>query len=64
VAAISAAERQHRDQLYTPIAVEDAGGRAEYVRCQKAIAERAAVLRQALLARCRALLDAAAQGRP
>jgi hypothetical protein len=44
---------------YTPIAVEDAAGRAEYVRCQKAIAARAAPLRAALLTRCDLLLKAA-----
>jgi hypothetical protein len=49
---------------YQPIRIETACGRAEYVREQAAIAERAAVVRQALLARCRVLLDAAAQGRP
>jgi hypothetical protein len=47
---------------YTPIAVEDAAGRAEYVRCQKAIASRAAPLRTALLARCDPLLQAAGYG--
>jgi hypothetical protein len=44
---------------YAPIAVEDAAGRAEYVRCQKGIAARAAPLRAALLARCELLLQAA-----
>ncbi|MGA9492537.1 MAG: 3-methyladenine DNA glycosylase [Mycobacterium sp.] len=44
---------------YTPIAVEEAAGRAEYVRCQKAIAARAAPLRAALLDRCDLLLRAA-----
>jgi hypothetical protein len=44
---------------YTPIAVEDAAGRAEYVRCQKAIATRAEPLRAALLAWCDLLLQAA-----
>ena len=47
------------DYGYTPIAVEDAAGRAEYVRCQKAIATRAEPLRAALLARCDLLLQAA-----
>ena len=47
------------DYGYTPIAVEDAAGRAEYVRCQKAIAARAAPLRAALLDRCDLLLRAA-----
>jgi hypothetical protein len=44
---------------YPPIAVEDAAGRAEYVRHQKAIASRAAPLRAALLARCDLLLEVA-----
>jgi hypothetical protein len=44
---------------YAPIAVEDPAGRAEYVRCQKAIAARAETLREALLARCDLLLQAA-----
>ena len=44
---------------YTPIAVEDAAGRAEYVRCQKAIATRAEPLRAALLARCDLLVQVA-----
>ena len=44
---------------YAPIVVEHAAGRAEYVRCQKAIAARAAPLRAALLGRCDLLLQAA-----
>jgi hypothetical protein len=44
---------------YAPIAVEHAAGRAEYVRCQKAIAARAAPLRAALLGQCDLLLQAA-----
>ncbi|WP_428339165.1 3-methyladenine DNA glycosylase [Mycobacterium sp.] len=44
---------------YAPITVEDAAGRAEYVRCQKAIATRAEPLRAALLARCDLLLKVA-----
>ena len=51
-----------RNYGYTPIAVEDAAGRAEYVRCQRAIASRAAPLRAALLARCVLLLQAAGYG--
>jgi hypothetical protein len=47
---------------YTPIAVEHAAGRAEYVRCQQAIASRAAPLRTALLARCDLLLRRAGAG--
>lgn len=46
---------------YEPICIETASGRAEYVRRQAAIAERAAVVRQGLLARCRALLGAQSQ---
>ncbi len=48
-----------RDYGCIPIAVEDAAGRAEYVRCQKAIAACAAPLRAALLDRCDLLLWAA-----
>jgi hypothetical protein len=44
---------------YTPIAVESAAGRAEYVRCQKAIAARAEPLRAALLERRELLLQVA-----
>jgi hypothetical protein len=51
-----------RDYGYTPIAVEHAAGRAEYVRCQRAIASRAAPLRAALLARCDLLLQAVGYG--
>ena len=47
------------DYGYAPITVEDAAGRAEYVRCQKAVADRAELLRSALLARCDLLLRAA-----
>ena len=47
---------------YTPIAVEHATGRAEYVRCQQAIASRAVPLRAALLARCDLLLQRAGAG--
>ena len=47
---------------YTPIAVEQAAGRAEYVRCQQAIASRATPLRAALLARCDLLLQRAGAG--
>jgi hypothetical protein len=47
------------DYGYAPIAVEDAAGRAEYVRCQKAIATLAEPLRAELLARCDLLLLAA-----
>jgi len=44
------------DYGYSPIAVEHSAGRAEYVRCQNAIARRAAPLRTALLDRCDLLL--------
>jgi hypothetical protein len=37
---------------YSPITVENATGRAEYVRCQNAITQRAAPLRARLLERC------------
>jgi hypothetical protein len=51
-----------RSYGYAPIAVEHAAGRAEYVRCQKAIALQAAPLRAALLGRCDLLLQAAGCG--
>jgi hypothetical protein len=50
------------DYGYTPIAIEHAAGRADYVRCQKAVASRAAPLRAALLARCDLLLQAGGYG--
>ena len=43
-----------------PIAIEEPAGRAEYVRRQSVVAERAAPLRAALLERCEQLLNAAA----
>jgi hypothetical protein len=46
---------------HEPICIESASGRAEYVRQQASIAERAAAVRQTLLKRCRALLDAQSQ---
>jgi hypothetical protein len=46
---------------YEPICIENASGRAEYVQQQAAIAERASVVRQMLLKRSRALLEAAAR---
>lgn len=46
---------------YQPVPIETAAGRAEYVRGQAALAERAAVVRTALLARCEGLL---ASGQP
>ncbi len=53
---------------YAPIAIEERAGRVEYVRCQSAIAQRAAPLREALLQRCELLSlaaddDAAGGGR-
>jgi hypothetical protein len=51
-----------RSYGYTPIAVEHSAGRAEYVRCQRAIMLRAAPLRAALSARCDLLLRAARCG--
>ena len=50
------------DYGYSPIAVENRAGRAEYVRCQSEIAHRAGSLREALLARCDLLLQAAGCG--
>ncbi|HYB36943.1 MAG TPA: 3-methyladenine DNA glycosylase [Mycobacterium sp.] len=47
---------------YSPIAVENRVGRAEYARCQQTIAHRAAPLRAALLARCDLLLRVAKCG--
>ena len=44
------------DLGYSPIQVETASGRAEYVREQAALATRGAVLRSGLLDRCRSLL--------
>ncbi|MCV7343471.1 3-methyladenine DNA glycosylase [Mycolicibacterium rhodesiae] len=43
---------------FEPITVEEPAGRAEYVRCQGVIAERAAPLRAELLAWCERLLGA------
>jgi hypothetical protein len=48
---------------YQPVRIEKTSGRAEYVREQAVITQRAAVIRDALLARCRALLDADSQYR-
>ena len=44
---------------FAPITIEEPAGRAEYVRCQRVISERAAPLRQALQARCDLLLRSA-----
>jgi hypothetical protein len=43
---------------FEPIAIETPAGRAEYVRAQQDIAERAAPLREALADRCDELLSA------
>jgi hypothetical protein len=43
---------------YGPVRVETPPGRAEYVREQMLIGKRAAVVRDPLLTRCRALLEA------
>ena len=43
---------------YAPIAIEEPAGRADYVRAQHEIAERAAPLRDVLAARCDQLLAA------
>jgi hypothetical protein len=49
-----------RDYGFEPIAVETPAGRAEYVRAQQSIAERAAPLRAILADRCDLLLSVAA----
>jgi hypothetical protein len=49
-----------RDYGFEPIAVETPAGRAEYVRAQQSIAERAAPLRAILADRCDLLVTAAA----
>jgi hypothetical protein len=49
-----------RDYGFAPIAVETPAGRAEYVRAQQSVAQRAAPLRAVLADRCDALLTAAA----
>ncbi|WP_435591608.1 3-methyladenine DNA glycosylase [Nocardia sp. bgisy118] len=46
---------------YTPIPIETPSGRAEYVRRQAELAERAATLRATLLATCEELLEAGAE---
>ncbi|WP_137724141.1 3-methyladenine DNA glycosylase [Prescottella subtropica] len=42
---------------YDPVRIETPAGRADYVREQQALSERAAVLREHLLGRCRTLLS-------
>ena len=49
-----------REYGFEPIAVETSAGRAEYVRAQQAVAERAAPLRATLADRCDLLLTVAA----
>ncbi|KUH93380.1 3-methyladenine DNA glycosylase [Mycobacterium sp. IS-3022] len=51
-----------RDYGFEPIAIETPAGRAEYVRLQQTVAERAAPLRAALADRCDRLLTTAAGG--
>ncbi|MGW5072733.1 3-methyladenine DNA glycosylase [Rhodococcus sp. NPDC004095] len=46
-----------RELGYGPVPIETPSGRAEYVRAQSALVERAAPLRAELLDTCRALLD-------
>src|SRR6185437_6152880 len=48
-----------RDYGFEPIAIETPAGRAEYVRAQQEVAERAAPLRASLADRCDLLLRAA-----
>jgi hypothetical protein len=50
-----------RDYGFEPIAVETPTGRADYVRAQQSVAERAAPLRAILVDRCDALLSTAAR---
>jgi hypothetical protein len=45
---------------YDPVRIETPGGRADYVRQQSQLAERAAAVRNTLLVRCRDLLDRSA----
>ncbi len=47
---------------YRPIPIENPAGRAEYVRCQTEISQRAAPLRTTLLERCDLLLELAGCG--
>jgi hypothetical protein len=49
-----------RDYEFEPIAIETPAGRAEYVRAQQSVADRAAPLRRTLADRCDALLRTAA----
>lgn len=51
-----------RDYGFEPIAIETPAGRAEYVRAQQTVAERAAPLRTALADQCDRLLTTAAGG--
>ena len=47
---------------FQPVRIETPSGRAEYVRQQALLAERAAVVRQTLMDRCQRLLEAASAG--
>ncbi|MCE3551974.1 3-methyladenine DNA glycosylase [Pseudonocardia sp. RS11V-5] len=49
------------DRGYAPVPIETPGGRAEYARAQQGFAERAAPLRDRLLALCAALTEPAVQ---
>lgn len=53
-----------REFGFEPVTVEEPAGRAEYVRRQGALAQRAAPLRAVLLERCEQLLDREAGGGP
>lgn len=53
-----------REFGFEPVAIEEPAGRAEYVRRQGLVAERAAPLRAALLARCEQLLAHERDGDP
>ena len=50
------------DLGFAPIAIETARGRADYVARQRSLADRAAVVRRDLLARCEELASAATTG--
>ncbi|WP_238950867.1 3-methyladenine DNA glycosylase [Mycobacterium sp. IDR2000157661] len=53
-----------RDYGFEPIAIETPAGRAEYVRVQQQVAQRAAPLRSALADRCHLLLKTAGSTEP
>jgi hypothetical protein len=50
------------DYGFEPITIETPAGRAEYIRAQQGVADRAAPLRKALADRCDLLLTAARSG--